>query len=361
MDDSKLRAAIPTLRLLLDLQAQILVVGHRGPLAGTRDDKWTLEPCGARLAELLNAEVFLPEETMGPLARKLFSELRPGSLVMLENLAFEPGEINGDEGFARTLLDGIDLYVADCLAGPPQLTSVGLMPKLSRDRTLGLRLESELVASNRVLRQSPADRVLVVGGEFLERSDLLTWALRNVRTVIAVGGVANTLLTARGTQLKRTEVDSAGLPEARAFLQRASHSGLRLLLPSDVQVVGKTVKENTSVRDVASIGADERVVDVGPATLAQAAELIAAARSVVLVGAAQAAPGFTAGTTQLLEQVAGCAGFSVIVNDVTLANCRRGELPVDGASTFVSTAGEAFVSVLCGKRNAALESLRAAD
>jgi phosphoglycerate kinase len=364
LDDSKIQAAATTLKYLLAKGAQVVVGAHRGPLSGQADPKWSLEPCGAKLADLLKAEVFLPEKHSAQLTRKLISELRPGGLVLLENLAFEAGEVNGDEAFARTLAEGIDLYVADALECPPQLASIALTPRISRDRTLGLRAESELVAANRLLRAAPAERVLVVGGEFGEHTDLLNWALRPSQTVIVGGNLANTLLAAQGANLQRTEVDARLLPEARAWLTRARNANVRVILPRDVRVVGKTVSDVVTFRNVSSLQADDRIVDVGPDTLSEAAAAIGQARALLVVGAISTDGAFTDASRSLLDHVARASAFSVICNTAVNSSTPSSRLlsaPLAERMGFVSTAGSAFISIICGKQHAGLELLRSAN
>jgi phosphoglycerate kinase len=360
-DDAKIRAALPTLRYLLDAGAQIVVGAHRGPLSGQADPKWSLEPCGARLAELLKAEVYLPEENSGPLLRKLVAELRPGGLVLLENLAFEPGEVNRDEGFARGLADGIDLYVADTLAGPWELASLSLMPRISRDRTLGLRTESELVAANRLLRTPPAQRVVVLGGTFAEQTELLNWSLRPGQTLIVGASLAATLLAASlpGAQGGSAgQVDARLLPEARDWLARARDAKVRVVLPRDVQVANQTFGSKPTFCNVSALTPSDRIVDLGPETLAEATELISKANAVLFAFELGTEPVYGTGTRTLLDGAARGAAFSLVCG---FSPSRFiGEAATQRLG-FVSTANRTLLSIICGKPHAGLEQLRAAN
>jgi phosphoglycerate kinase len=358
LDDIQVAYAAPTLRWLLKAGAQVVVAAHRGPLTGEASESWSLESCAGRLAELLGAEVYLPDESTGPLAQKLISELKAGSLVMLENLAFNKGEIQGDTAFALELANKVDLYVADCLSAPANLASVSELPRLCRDRTLGLRAESEVLAVNRMLQLPASGRVIVLGGSFLAQAPLLNFALRPGHTVIVGGDVANTLLAAQGIPLESTTLAPEAMPEARAWLTRAKNLGVKVILPTDARVVDRMLRDHPRYAEVGQLLDGQRIVDLGPKSLEQAEAALASARGIVLAGPLGADKTHTEGTAQLLKAVAASSALS-IVSHAGLTEMRDTLSPdLRERLRFVSTAGSTLAALLLEKRVPQLECLR---
>jgi phosphoglycerate kinase len=357
LDDEKLVASVPTLKLLLEAEAQVVVAGHLSGPAGERPP--SLEHCGARLASLLGVEVYLPDRNYGLLTRKLMSELRPDRIVLLENLARDPGELENDESFARRLAAPFDAYVGDCLAGPHHFASICSVPKLCADRAMGMRAESELVALNRVLRLHGERIVLVIGGEFSQRQALLHQVLRPNLTVCAGGGLANLLSAASGVDIKNTPYDSRAFAQVRTWLDKARDAGVQVLLPFDANCQNPNGETRQALVEEMEPG--EGIVDVGLETVQSYAEVIQRSSCAVMLGGFGRDGRFSRGTRAMLEEVSRSTAFSVVLNDVDLPVAKLVDGDHRARFGFISTAGQAFVSVLCGQRLAGVESLRIPD
>lgn len=359
-DVSKLTAASATLRYLLEHKARVVVVAHQN--AHSSDGvPASLEACGAHLAELLKCEVLLPDEHDGPMARKLVAEQREGTLVLLENLARDPREARGDEALSHALARDVDLFVGDCLDAPASYASLSSLPRLCKDRTLGIAVERELLAANQLNATPPNDLLVVLGGPFDGQASLRKWALRRGATIAVTGPMAATLLAASGVSVGRTNVDNARLAEARTWLELARREGTKVVLPKDFVVVGEHVSDDVLMRDAGELGKNERIVDIGPESVIAIGELARQAKSTLLVGEMGLGRRYVAGSRDVLRLVAATGTFSVALHgrlDTHLLENPESDVPL--ALSFTSTSGGALVDILCGRRIAAVETLRAA-
>lgn len=355
-DDAKLVAIVPTLRALLEKEAQVVVAGHRGDQT-ERNPRGDLEPVAARLAELLDTEVYLPDESIGLLSKKLVNELRPGRLVVLDNLLYDVRESEGDASFARELADGVELYVAECLSGPHHYASIFRMPKCVRQRVIGLHFEQELIAVNRLRHLWSNKSVLVAGGRFDQRLPLLNWAGQQRLTVCVGGALARTLFRAGGKQQPIDEADRTELAAARSWLRRARDQGAEVLLPTSVVCDGSATE-----RELSELGPQMRLLDVGAETAERYAARIEQAPSSLVVGSFSegfaSAGAERSGTQTILDGCTRSVGFSTIVDEPDLAvRSLLDEIALQRIG-FISSAGAAFVSLLCHQRLAGVEALR---
>ena len=373
-DPTKLQAALPTLRFLLDAKARVVVAAHQSAL-GTDGVAVSLEACGVFLAENLGCEVFLPDDHDGPMARKLILEQREGTLVLLENLARDPRELNGDDGLAHALSKGVDLYVGDCLDASTTATSVTSLPRLCRDRTVGLGVERELTVVQELLNFAPADLLVVLGGDFASQTPLRRWALRRGAKVVVAGPLGATVAAGKGVNLGRTTVDGSQFAEVRTWLEHAQRQGTTIVLPKDVFVTGEHVSDKPMLRPLGQVGKGERLLDLGPESIEQVGELARQAKAVLLVGNLGFSPHSNQATTDILRLIAATDTLSVAVHGALDTRLLRAALPHEATPThggaanesivrglsFVSTAGNTLQDLLSGRRLAIVENLRASE
>jgi phosphoglycerate kinase len=348
--DSKVATATATLRWLLDQGISPLVSGHWGR-PGARP-RLSLEVAGARFAELLGAEVYLPEENNARLTSKLIAELKPGRLLLLENLSWEPGEFGNAEEFARRLVSGVDVFVSDAL-DPTLTASLSQAPKLCEQRGMGLRLEEELVQLKRALMSEPGRSVWCVGGSFAESAGLLRSALQLRSTILPGAALARTLLAASGRDVPLLDGESEWLPEARTWLQQAQSSDSRVLLPKDLACGSASAPLERNVRDLRP---DEAVLDLGTQTVAEYSLALRNAEQVLFLDALGAGPQALASTQQLLQTTADSDALSYVVSGPGL---RVSSLLAEPQRlSFVSTSRAGVLALLNGQRVPALEALR---
>jgi len=347
-NDRKLRVALPTIFKALKEGARVVLATHLGD---DGDPPLSLVPVAERLAELLGQEVYLPDECVGDAARKVVSDLREGQLCLLENLRFERGESQNDESFARKLLGLCDVYVGEAF-GCAHLTQASLvtLPRMVKDRGIGYRFKAELASLSRVTQGAQKPFVGILGGAKLSRAQPMLEAMMSRCSCILVGGgVANTLLAARGVDMKESPVEKEQLALARNVLTRARNYNIDLVLPVDVLVGnGQKARESHSA-SVGSIPDGAGAFDIGPRTLDAYRARLGDAKLALWHGALGVCenPAFSGGTQGIQSALAEGAVFGIVTGD-SVAAATSSEL--ESKIGFVSTGGVASLVFIEGKK-----------
>src|SRR6516164_7371432 len=241
-DDSRIREAIPTIKHALERGARVVCASHLGRPKKGPDPKLSLEPCAARLAELLGQDVTLPEDCVGDAAKKVVFDLRGGQVCLLENLRFHPEEEKDDDAFCRQLAELADVYVDDAFGAVHRAhASVHGLAKLFRERGCGFLLEKEIAALGKVVSAPDKPYVAVLGGAKVSDKIAVVESLLERVTALLIGGaMANTFLAAQGKNMGASLVEGDKLPLARSILEKAREKGVDIVLPTDVVVAAST-------------------------------------------------------------------------------------------------------------------------
>lgn len=361
-DDTRIRAALPTLRLLSEAGARLVIASHLGRPKGTAEPKYSLEPAAHRLAELLELDVILTDDCIGDGARKVVSDLRDGQIVCLENLRFHAEEEQNDESFARELAKFADVYVNDAFGAAHRAhASVAALPRLFRERAAGLLLEAELSALGRIRAEPDRPFVAVLGGaKVSDKIAVLEALLAKVDALVIGGAMANTFLAAQGHAMGKSLVEEERLALARTILSRAEAKQVRIVLPSDVVVADGLESAAGRTVDLDGIGADEMALDVGPRTVEAVGAVMRRARTIFWngpMGLFEKAP-FAAGTNGVAAAMADCTGtaFTIVGGGDSVAAVQAAGL----AERFshVSTGGGASLELIEGRKLPGVEALR---
>src|SRR6202161_3930196 len=213
---SRTREPLPTIRHALERGARVVCASHLGRPRKGRDPRLSLEPCAARLAELLGQDVTLPEDCIGDSAKKVVYDLRAGQVCLLENLRFHPEEEKDDEGFCRQLSELADVYVDDAFGSVHRAhASVHGLAKLYRDRGCGFLLETEIAPLGKVVTSPEKPYVAVLGGaKVSDKIAVVESLLEKVNVLIIGGAMANTFLAAGGKNMQASLVEADKLPLA---------------------------------------------------------------------------------------------------------------------------------------------------
>ncbi|MFN7710399.1 MAG: phosphoglycerate kinase [Holosporales bacterium] len=347
LDDTRLRASLPTLHELLDRGARIIILAHLGRPKGP-DAGLSLAPIAAALGEMLQRPIPLlaqPEEAL---------HMGSSSLLMLENLRFWPGEEANDQGFAQTLARAGDLYVNDAFAVSHRAHASVAAITQCLPSCAGRLMEKELTALRETLEHPKRPLMAIVGGSKVStKLELLENLIRQVDVLALGGGIANTFLLAQGKDMGASLVEASLVPQAHAILQ-AAQGRCQILLPEDVRVAPHLAQgQQARTCSVDGIGSDEMVLDWGPRTLAMWAEALTQVKSVIWNGPVGAFeyPPFDEASLMIAKTLARATTDGHIK---TLAGGGETIAVLNQARVFdqfsyVSTAGGAFLEYLEGK------------
>lgn len=352
-DDTRIRAALPTLQYLAERGAKVILLSHLGRPKGAPEAKYSLEPVARRLAELMpGTHVEFCETTDTDDAVQASERLAPGAVLLLENTRFLPGEETNDERLARELAKLGDLYVNDAFGAAHRAhASTEGVAHLLHPAVAGLLMERELAYLGAALANPQRPFVAILGGAKISgKLDVIGQLLPKVDRLLIGGAMANTFFRAMGLETGKSLVEPDRVDLARELLQRA---GERLELPVDA-VVAPELKPDAPTRVVPrdAIPADEAMFDVGPETVRRFGDAVRGARTVLWNGPMGVfeTPPFDAGTLGVARALADAtrAGATTIVGggDSAAAIAQAG---LESAVTHVSTGGGASLEFLEGK------------
>ena len=350
LDDTRIIAALPTLRWLRERVDEVAACSHLGKAKGVPDPAFSLHPVAAVLEQALGVPVRFIPDCLDPAA----VESEPGSVVLLENLRFHPGEKANDTHFAERLAAPYSHYVNDAFGTAHRAhASVVAVPQLypSGRKAAGFLVEREVAALGRVAGAPEQPFVAVVGGAKVStKTAPLQTLVENVSSLLIGGGMANTFLLAQGYEVGRSLVEEEMLDTARAVLESAAERGIDLELPEDV-VVADAITEPQRVEVVSSraVPAELMIVDIGPRTCARFARVLAAARTVFWNGPMGVfeVEAFAAGTLAVAEALAASSAFTVVGGGESVMAIRHAG--VMDSIDHVSTGGGASLEFITGK------------
>jgi phosphoglycerate kinase len=359
-DDTRIRAALPTIESLRERGASLILVSHLGRPQGKVDPALSMAPVGERLAELLDAPVRQAPAVVGEDVKTMAEGLSPGDLLLLENARYEPGETENDPALAAGLAELADLYVNDAFGTAHRAHAstagvAGLLPGYA-----GLLLEREVTELTAVVEDPQRPLVVVLGGaKVSDKVGVIDRFLEVADEILIGGAMCFSFFRAQGIATGDSLVEEVGVKLAAEALQRAEGSDCELRLPVDL-VLGEAFDAGTAVRESDGVEVPEgwMGLDIGPRSAAAYAERIAAAGTVLWngpMGAFELAP-FAAGTRAVAEAVAEAPGTTVIGGGDSVAALQQFGLAekVD----WLSTGGGASLELLEGKKLPGVEALR---
>jgi phosphoglycerate kinase len=357
-DDRRIRAALPTIASLRARGARTVIVTHLGRPAGSRDPALGVAPVAHRLAELLQTDVPVASDVVGPSARALVADLRDGDVGMLENVRFEPGEETNDPDLAARLGSLADVFVNDAFgaAHRAHASTEGVAHHLPA--VAGHLMARELEVLGTVLHDPKRPLVAILGGaKISSKLGVLTHLLGRVDTLFLGGAMACTFYRAQGRSTGRSLVEENQVAVAHDVL--ASAEGRRLVLPVDV-VVADAARDDAATETVASdaIPDNRMVVDVGPQAVAAIAASFGDAGTVVWNGplGIYEVDAFAGGTREVARALANSPAFSVVGGgDLGAAIDQAG---VADMIDFISTGGGATLEFLEGQVLPGVAALR---
>jgi phosphoglycerate kinase len=364
-DDSRIRSALPTIQHALERGARVICASHFGRPKKGPDPKYSLEPCAARLAELLGKDVAFPEDCIGDAAKKVVADLRTGNACLLENLRFHPEEEKNDEGFSRQLADLAELYVDDAFGSVHRAhSSVYGVAKLFRDRGCGFLLEKEIASLGKIVESPDKPYVAVLGGAKVSDKIAVVEALLERVTALIIGGaMANTFLAAQGKNMQASLVEADKLPLARTILERAKAKGVDLVLPHDLIVAASADAPAGRVVTVDAVPAGSMALDIGPKSIVEFCKYFVTAKTVFWNGPMGLfeKTAFSTGTFAIAKAMADSAAFTVVGGGDSAAAVNIAGEGIAEKIKHISTGGGASLELVEGKKLPGIEVLRGSE
>lgn len=350
-DDSRIRAALPTIRYLLERNARVILLSHMGRPRGKVVKELSLAPVARRLAQLLGQPVGIAVDCIGPEVEKSAAALRGGEVLLLENLRFHPEEEAGDSDFAEALARLGDIFVNDAFGTSHRAHAsiAGITKYLSA--VAGLLLEKEINTLGELIERPTPPFVAVFGGaKVSDKIGMLKNIMSKVACLLIGGGMAATFLKARSYETGESLVEEESVGTAAKLLEEAAASGVRILLPVDVVVTGEISNDASGeVVSVENIPQGKRIVDIGPETVEQFRAGLKGARTIFWNGpmGIEEIPQFAQGTRAIAQFITEQDATTVIGGGSTAETVYA--LGLADKITFISTGGGASLEFLGGK------------
>ena len=365
-DDTRIRASLPTIVHLLERGATVILASHLGRPKGKVNDALRLKPVADRLSQLLGRPVRMTGDALGPGVQVAVDKLRPGDLLLLENLRFHATEEANDLDFAASLAGLADLYVNDAFgaAHRAHASTEGITHHLPA--VAGLLMEREVDALSRLLVRPPRPFHAVLGGAKVSgKLEVIEALLSRCQAVLLGGGMANTFLAARGLELGKSLVEQDQLANAQRMVGEARRKRVRLMLPTDAVVAPQIHhRARTQVVSVDAVPKDQMIVDIGPETRKAYAEHLGKAKTIFWNGPMGVfeVPQFAEGTRAIAKTLArrSSTGVVTIVGGGDSVAAIE-QLGLAEKMTHVSTGGGASLEFLEGKTLPGVAALLPAD
>lgn len=350
-DDTRIRAALPTIQYLMGEGAKVILVSHFGRPKGQINSKYSLAPVATRLGELLGQPVPIAPDCVGPEVEKEVSQLQEGQVLLLENIRFHAEEEKNDPEFAKALAGLADIFVNDAFgtAHRAHASTEGVAHHISA--VAGFLMQKEVEVMGKALQEPACPFIAIIGGaKVSDKIGVIENLLNKVNVLIIGGGMANTFLKALGIHVGKSLVEEDKVPLAKELIAKARERKVELLLPQDA-IVAKEFKADAPFRTISikEIAEDEMALDIGPESAEVFSRYIETAQTVVWNGPMGVfeMDNFAKGTEKVAQAVAKCPGITIVGGGDSVAAVEK--MGVANQMTHISTGGGASLEFLEGK------------
>lgn len=363
-DDVRIRAALPTINYALDEGAKVIIISHLGRPKGQVIDKFSLNPVARRLSRLIGKEVTLTKDCIGGEVKHIVENMKPGCIVMLENLRFHKEETDNEDEFAKELATYADVYIDDAFgnAHRSHASNVGIT-KYVKECGLGFLMKKELNYFSKALENPFRPFVAIIGGSKVsDKLHALGNLVKKVDKMIIGGGMAFTFLKAMGYEIGKSIVEDDLVDAAAQGIERAKRLGVKLYVPVDC-VIAESIDQKavTKIVPVQEIDPNWMGLDIGPATITLFREVMDDAKTIVWNGPMGVfeIDAFSRGTFAMAHAVASSHALTIVGGgDTDVAIHQAGE---SDYITYISTGGGASLELLEGKKLPAIKAIEERD
>ena len=359
-DDTRIRAALPTINYALDAGAKVVIMSHLGRPKGKVVPEMSLAPVAKRLTRFLNKEVVLAKDCIGDEIRKLVENMKPGCVVVLENLRFHPEEEKNADEFAKELASLGDVYIDDAFGNAHRrhASNVGIV-KYIDEYGAGFLIKQELNYFKKAVENPARPFVAIIGGSKVSgKLEALIHLIEKVDKMVIGGAMAFTFLKELGYEVGRSLVENDLLLKAREIMDTAKELGVKFYLPVDC-VIAESISADaeTKIVPIQEINAKWMGLDIGPATITLFTEVLNNAKTIIWNGPMGVfeIDAFGRGTSALAHSIANSYALTIVGGgDTDVAIHKAGE---SDRITYISTGGGASLELLAGKQMPAIDAL----
>jgi phosphoglycerate kinase len=359
-DDTRIRAAVPTINHALDENAKVILMSHLGRPKGKRDQGLSLSGAAKRLGRLIQKDIIMAPDCVGDEVEKIVTAMKEGEVVLLENLRFHSEETENDEEFGKMLASLADVYINDAFATAHRAHASNVaVTKHVKLCAAGLLMKSEMTYFSKAMQNPSRPLVAVVGGKKVsDKIGVLLSFCDKVDKLIIGGGMGVNFIRARGYDVGKSFVEDSVQEKALEIIDKAKEKGIKLYLPVDFVVADKfDPAAETKVVTFQDIPKEWMALDIGPASVALFSEAIQDAKTIIWNGPMGVfeMDAFSRGTFAMVNTIANAFALTIAGGgDTDVAVHRAGEM---AKISYISTGGGAFLSLLEGKKLPGIEAL----